>query len=529
MTSDCRAAPTKAEEDALNELTAQLSQFNWKDGVVDKAKRLLYSSDVEDNIQGVLSLKAMLCIGREEVSDVAQEVIDGGVTCRLVEFLHVDNSNLQLPAAFCLTNVAAGLDSQTETVVRAGAIDPLIRFLTHPDGQLRRQAVFCLANVAGSTPEHRVMLAKHPHFFSGMFSAARMTMDPKVFELICWNLRNICLLGGPSFQDLLPGVIFLLNQVLKQHWKYRDSSVCVGFALETLCAMCPVTERREALLKAGLFPCLFSVLSLLPTNPVVINESAFRAVTWILANGSTDEIQEFVQQSSLLQLIIDRAIPGQCGPVVQELALKCFVCITSVPELRASVLQTHMEPLFELTRRIFLTATPAAPLPDVTDENSQYHVHECKSAGPRSAGLCSSFLFAHLVITASTLPELLWKIIATADAVTLLVSMLEFSINENTVANVAGTNDAQLSQPNLPGLLENTAVVLLEAIVELVRQGEVLKRTQPLQENPVVRFLVSCDAVRRLQHLLQNTSLPPQTLESVATIMHQLSQCVSTC
>lgn len=366
--SDCNTnSITTEDEDALNDLTEQLSNFNWKDGVVDRAKRLLFSDKIEDNIKGTVNLKAMLCIGREEVYEVAQEVIDAGVVARLVGFLKVNNRDLQYPAAFCLTNVAAGLDEQTKTVVDAGAIDPLIGFLKHSNAQLRRQAVFCLANIAGSTPQFRILLANHPDFFPSMFISADLASEAQILQLICWNLRNVCLLGGPTFAEVKPGVEFLLNRILKRYWNYQHWSASVRFALETICAASRHEEGRELLLQHNATEFILNVIEA-GHNTSSSSQSAFETLAWIVAFGREADKEAFVRNSGVINVFIDRALPGHLGLVIQELAFKCLACIAAepLPDKLLFIFSAH-DDLFDICGRVFLgvpstsSSFPTAP------------------------------------------------------------------------------------------------------------------------------------------------------------------------
>jgi hypothetical protein len=501
--------PSDAETDALNELTAQLSQFNWKDGVVDKAKRLLYSSNVSENIQGVMSLKAMLCIGREEVYEVAQEVIDAGVICRLVEFLSVENRDLQCPAAFCLTNVAAGLDSQTERVVQAGAIDPLIGFLSHSDSQLRRQAVFCLANIAGSTPEYRILLAEHPHFFEGLFFVARTTQDLKIVELVCWNLRNICLFGGPTFQVLRPGVMFLLNDIIKNYWNHKDKSVCVGFALETLCTVCQQPDAMNCLLEAGLFDSIMSVLSRFTMNASSINESSLKCLTCILLSDVSNYRQlVLMHHGTILNILLNHAVIGHSGPVAQEASLKCFMSIASEKNLRLPLLQQH-ENLFVIIGQILVSTSV-----EMTEARDASHTFQHMKTVSKPSRLCSCYIFASCITVAPSLPKLLLKLMDSIDAVNLLLSSLEFMAQLKSA-------DLESGPSPLLGFYDPTVAVILEALSGLFHQGKLLQQSEKLSDNPIQRFLMTSNAVNRLTYLLQ--FLPRETHSSITLILNELA------
>lgn len=527
-----RAAETAhlstADEDAMNELAAQLSQFNWKDGVVDRAKRLLYSQDIADNIKGALSLKAMLCIGREEVYEVAQEVIDSGVISRLVEFLKVDNRDLQWPAAFCLTNVAAGHDAQTQTVVDAGAIDPLIKFLRHSDSQLRRQAIFCLANVAGSTSHYRTLLARNPDYFPAMFHAGLMASDNKVLELICWNLRNVCLLGGPSFQEVRPGIEFFLNHILRKYWSYQHWSACVRFAVETIGSVCRTPEGRTFMQEANVIPCLLSLLEMLPTNSMSTTQFALEALCWLLFHGTETDRELFVHNSLVVNLLLERAVTGQCGAISQELSLKIFACIAAEPhpDVFISMLQNH-EPLDVLGQVFLGLLQPSYAAASVPNNSSSNGFSALSHTTIRE---CAAFLFSTIVRLSPYIPTLIMKIILVPDIVKVLLEILDFAA-EQLCYQTSVSCDALSSKsagacngPSLPALSENLTVAVLKAILTHLQQGALISdRDSDCGDNPVAQLYLDVDTPERIHSVIRTVSIPQNAFEVANVILKHLT------
>lgn len=211
--------PSKVtENDAdLDSLSAMMTKFSWSDDAVEScAKAIMDPNGSESSkLKGIQQLKQLLCTSREHVFRIAQDVIESGVLRGLVHFVSSDNhfSDLRLPAAFCLTNIAAGNDEQTAAVVEAGAIPVFLELLRYRDESLRRQAIFCLANIAGSTPEFRKALADQPHYFASIIYAVVNATDPKVEELAGWNIRNMIVLGGSEFHQVTEGIDFFSEQL----------------------------------------------------------------------------------------------------------------------------------------------------------------------------------------------------------------------------------------------------------------------------------------------------------------------------
>lgn len=217
-----------SENDELDNLSSMMDKFTWSADAVEECARVLLQDyncqqsaqmssniTVEMKVKALQQLKQLLCTSREQVFRAAQDIIDTGVLSALVSYMSPPSSSnpLCLPATFCLTNVAAGLDEQTASVVEAGAIGPCVEMLRCSSESLRRQAIFCLANIAGSTPEFRRRLSENRDYFSSIVHAVNSSKDPKIAELAGWNMRNMCVLGGPAWPDLKIAILFFAHKL----------------------------------------------------------------------------------------------------------------------------------------------------------------------------------------------------------------------------------------------------------------------------------------------------------------------------
>jgi hypothetical protein len=70
-----------------------------------------------------------------------QQVLALNILHRVVHFLASESPELQLEAAWTLTNIASGSSSETRAVVDADAVRHLVALLRSPHNQMREQAV----------------------------------------------------------------------------------------------------------------------------------------------------------------------------------------------------------------------------------------------------------------------------------------------------------------------------------------------------------------------------------------------------
>eukprot|EP00917_Polyrhabdina_sp_WS-2016_P023160 GHVP01050162.1.p1 GENE.GHVP01050162.1~~GHVP01050162.1.p1 ORF type:complete len:489 (+),score=99.31 GHVP01050162.1:530-1996(+) len=330
MAFDSEIAPKEAAK--MDELTALLKTFDWKDDLILTAKELIASREKQQIVKGVSKLKGILCIAREQVFSIAEEVIKSEVVPSLIEFIQIEDEELQLSAAFCLTNVAAGSDEQTDYLVRQGAIGPLLKLLESQNDQLRRQALFCLANIAGSAPKHReILLRDFPEYYSLVFRSASQSPhllgEAKIMEIVAWNLRNLSVLPGLPYSARLPAFHWFIENFQTN----KSSAVLARHSIEALTACSKFPEGLNIIMRdENLLKCLYDCALSYPQSNTVRTCSLEIIHSSVMAGGFS-AARDFVRSGEGLTLCCS-ILREQSNPeILRRTAAHLLAHLTTVP------------------------------------------------------------------------------------------------------------------------------------------------------------------------------------------------------
>lgn len=112
---------------------------------------------------------------------------------RLISFLDCyDSPQLQLEAAWCMTNIASGSSQCTAFIVQAGVIPSFVKLLeTTMYDDIKEQTIWGLGNIAGDCSELRNLVLRHGALrplCNQINESAKLTM----LRNATWGLSNFC-------------------------------------------------------------------------------------------------------------------------------------------------------------------------------------------------------------------------------------------------------------------------------------------------------------------------------------------------
>ncbi|KAG7155876.1 Importin subunit alpha-3-like 2 [Homarus americanus] len=326
--ADTAADKTQEKEDTSQEAAANVEEKHEKEdqegatteeggeregeeeeGVGQEAEEDDISDEVNDIVEGIKSGDYRLQLSNTERARVhlssnnppTNQFIRAGILPPLIACMEKgDSPELQMEAAWAVTNIASGTSDHTWAVVDSGAVGVLVRLLSSPDMGVKEQAVWALGNIVGDGAECRDR-AIQEGIIRPLINLLYVTMPLSLRRQVCWVITNLFRVKNPivspeerkecahALKDLAitelveSGLVRDMVQRL-----YSDHDRVVTAALRATGSVAAGTnEQTDAVVQAGALPIYREMLS--HTNPGVAREAA-----WILSNitaGTTRHIQ----------------------------------------------------------------------------------------------------------------------------------------------------------------------------------------------------------------------------------------------
>ncbi|ETO13611.1 protein transporter [Reticulomyxa filosa] len=155
-----------------------------------------FSDDVKRNFESCTYIRKLLANDDKMPTD---QIIASGVVKRLVDFCRADlPADLQLEAAWALTNIVSGDAEHTASVIRENGIPALVNLLeTTKSNDVFEQALWALGNISGDSAECRnlVLNAGALDKLIPRLHSLQKSGNEKHLELLgtgCWVLSNFC-------------------------------------------------------------------------------------------------------------------------------------------------------------------------------------------------------------------------------------------------------------------------------------------------------------------------------------------------
>nr|XP_053638561.1 importin subunit alpha-3-like [Cherax quadricarinatus]XP_053638562.1 importin subunit alpha-3-like [Cherax quadricarinatus] len=292
------------------------------------------SDEVDDIVEGIRSGDRRRQLANTEKARVLlssdkppiSQFINAGILPPLVECMgKSENPELQVEAAWAVTNIASGPSQYTRALVDAGAVGVLVRLLSSPDVAVKEQAVWALGNIVGDGAEYRDRALKEG-IVRPLVNLLHTTMPLALRRQVCWVITNLFRVKNPAISledrkecaralkemvahldtqvqaDALWGVAYyadmgpkavdelvecgLVRDMVQR--LYSDQEKVVIAALRATGSVAAGTnEQTDAVVQAGALPIYREMLN----NP---NLGVSREAAWILSNitaGTTRHIQ----------------------------------------------------------------------------------------------------------------------------------------------------------------------------------------------------------------------------------------------
>eukprot|EP00758_Cryptobia_borreli_P013963 Tbor_TRINITY_DN5883_c1_g4::TRINITY_DN5883_c1_g4_i1::g.6505::m.6505 len=217
----------------------------------------LAKSDVfTDVFQGVVMIRKLLAV--EEKAPI-QEVVETGITPRLVECMTQEDQTLQFEASWALSNIASGAPEHTQHIISHNVCPHWVVHLSSSSPDCVEQAAWALGNISGEGHRCRDYLLESCHTLQPLLAAIVKPEHQTILSLMqnaTWALSNLCRFKpAPSFHLVSPAVSVLCNLVVS-----NDISIALDAAWAISYVSEGSAERVDALLDTQILPTLINLL-----------------------------------------------------------------------------------------------------------------------------------------------------------------------------------------------------------------------------------------------------------------------------
>ena len=210
-------------------------------------------ADPAQFLSATTALRKLLSIAENPPLDA---VVATGVTATLVGFLAHPNTELQLEAAWALTNIASGSSVHAAAVVDAGGAKAFCSLLLSPNEGVREQCIWGVGNIAGDSCEARDLIISMGGL-AMILRSLQYKMSVSVLRTATWALSNFCRgKPGPDMNVIAPAL-----PILAQLTRSSDNAVLID-ALWSLSYLTDASDEQiERVVATGFLPSAIALMA----------------------------------------------------------------------------------------------------------------------------------------------------------------------------------------------------------------------------------------------------------------------------
>lgn len=308
----------------------------------------LYSPEVETRFEATVAIRKAVATENNPPIDL---VINAGLVPRLVEILSGKSygtfpedstmrsrlEDLQLEAAWVLTNIASGKHEETMYVVECQAVPVFIAFLRHERWEIREQCIWALGNIAGDGIELRnYVLTQNimsPLLENIEYCLSNDGTPATTLATAAWLLSNLCRGSEPPAWNEIAPALPTINRLLQVN--DLDTLVDTCWALSYLTTE---TTYVEHVVNAGIVPFLVPRLAYRIEK---VQVPALRAVGNIVTGDQT-QTQAVIDAGALP--LLRNLLSSATNSIIKETCWAISNITAGTPEQIQAVIDANIIP-----------------------------------------------------------------------------------------------------------------------------------------------------------------------------------------
>eukprot|EP01147_Barroeca_monosierra_P002832 gene2832-5671_t len=306
----------------------------------EELRQQLNSDDLDQVHNAVSTIRALVS---QPNDPPLTELCQSGCINKLVEFLSLKEpqyTSLQYQSVWCITNIAAGDTSHTQTLAEANAVPFLRELLIHGENNVKEQAAWALGNIAGDSETMRDYVID----CDVVEPLTRLIQTSSCVSLVrnaSWAVTNLC--RGTSPPPEFRKVKLFLSTLLKLVHS-GDDEIIINGCWAAVFLSAGTNEKIQHVIETGV--CAKLVELLLHDDWTVVTP-ALRALGNIVTGN--DVQTQVVMNSSILPALhsvlkrAKRAVKKECLWVLSNIMAGTETQIQSV--IDANLIQPIIDSL----------------------------------------------------------------------------------------------------------------------------------------------------------------------------------------